>query len=109
MLDFIDALGPPARARHRLRGDVSGIGPDVEPAKARAAGWTSASRIRFTGYADYDAVPALYREADIFVSPTYAEGFSNTILEAMASGLAVRLVPLRSACRIACATARTRS
>ena len=34
-------------------------------------------------------VAALYREADVFVSPTYAEGFSNTILEAMASGLPV--------------------
>jgi glycogen synthase len=32
-------------------------------------------------------VPALYRAADVFVSPTYAEGFSNSILEAMASGL----------------------
>jgi glycosyltransferase involved in cell wall biosynthesis len=34
-------------------------------------------------------VPDLYRAADAFVSPTYAEGFSNTILEAMASGLPV--------------------
>ena len=41
----------------------------------------------FTGYADYEAVPGLYRQADVFVSPTYMEGFSNTILEAMASGL----------------------
>ncbi len=41
------------------------------------------------GYVDYDDVPAVYRGADIFVSPTYAEGFSNTILEAMASRLAV--------------------
>ena len=31
----------------------------------------------------------MYRRADIFVSPTYAEGFSNTILEAMANRLAV--------------------
>ena len=45
--------------------------------------------IRFTGYAAYDTVPALYARADVFVSPTYAEGFSNTILEAMAAGLAV--------------------
>ena len=43
--------------------------------------------VAFTGYADYDAAPALYHTADVFVSPTYAEGFSNTILEAMASGL----------------------
>jgi glycosyltransferase involved in cell wall biosynthesis len=42
-----------------------------------------------TGYVDYDDVPAVYRRAGIFVSPTYAEGFSNTILEAMASRMAV--------------------
>jgi glycosyltransferase involved in cell wall biosynthesis len=29
----------------------------------------------------------VYRSADVFVSPTYSEGFSNTLLEAMASGL----------------------
>ena len=42
-----------------------------------------------TGYVDYEDVPAVYRRASIFVSPTYAEGFSNTILEAMASEMAV--------------------
>ena len=34
-------------------------------------------------------MPELYRRHHLFASPTYAEGFSNTILEAMASGLAV--------------------
>ena len=42
-----------------------------------------------TGYVEYADVPEVYRRADIFVSPTYAEGFSNTILEAMATRLAV--------------------
>ena len=42
-----------------------------------------------TGYVDYEDVPEVYRRAGIFVSPTYAEGFSNTILEAMASRMAV--------------------
>ena len=62
----------------------------MESSKARAADLNfSEAEIRFTGYADYDTVPDLYRAADVFVSPTYAEGFSNTILEAMAAGLAV--------------------
>ncbi|RZM19945.1 MAG: glycosyltransferase family 1 protein, partial [Sphingomonas sp.] len=65
---------------------VSGIGPDFEPARALASELGLDDRVTFTGYADYDAVPALYRAHDVFVSPTYAEGFSNTILEAMASG-----------------------
>ncbi|ACA16745.1 glycosyl transferase group 1 [Methylobacterium sp. 4-46] len=90
VLDFLDAL-----SLLRLRGTpfaavISGIGPDVAPARALAAdlGFGEA-QVRFTGYAEYDAVPALYGQGDVFVSPTYAEGFSNTILEAMAAGLAV--------------------
>ncbi len=87
-LDLLDAL-----ALLRARGvpfaaTISGIGPDLDASRTRAAerGLTD---VRFTGYADYETVPALYRAADIFASPTYAEGFSNTVLEAMASGLAV--------------------
>ncbi|AWN50158.1 glycosyl transferase family 1 [Methylobacterium terrae] len=90
VLDFLDAL-----SLLRLRGTpfsaiISGIGPDVEPARSLAAdlGFPE-SQVRFTGYADYDAVPGLYAMGDVFVSPTYAEGFSNTILEAMAAGQAV--------------------
>ncbi len=76
--------------RPALRRDDFRHRPDVDAARERAEaiGFTS-HQVRFTGYADYDTVPDLYRQADVFVSPTYAEGFSNTILEAMASGLAV--------------------
>ena len=90
MLDFLDALERLWEAGVPFDATISGIGPDVESARAKAdaIGFTSA-QVRFTGYADYDTVPDLYREADVFVSPTYAEGFSNTILEAMAAGLAV--------------------
>ena len=86
VLDFIEACT-------RLTGDwsatISGIGPDLEPAKALAAERGLDDRIAFSGYAEYADVPAIYRAHDIFASPTYAEGFSNTILEAMASGLAI--------------------
>ncbi|GAC1568545.1 MAG: hypothetical protein NVS2B3_12750 [Vulcanimicrobiaceae bacterium] len=46
-------------------------------------------RVEMRGYVAYAAVAEVYREGDIFVSPTYAEGFSNTILEAMASALPI--------------------
>ncbi len=86
VLDFLNALTA-------VTGDwtatVSGIGPDLDSAKALADELRLGSRVAFTGYADYADVPAIYRAHDVFVSPTYAEGFSNTILEAMASGLAV--------------------
>lgn len=90
VLDFLDALERVWEAGLPFEATISGIGPDVEAARVRSdeIGFTSA-HVAFTGYADYDTVPELYRRADVFVSPTYAEGFSNTILEAMAAGLAV--------------------
>ena len=88
-LDFLDALDLLRARGVAFGGIVSGIGPDLDACKERAAALSfDARKVRFTGYADYEAVPDIYRAADIFVSPTYGEGFSNTILEAMASGLA---------------------
>ena len=78
VLDLLEALPDGVRLV------VSGIGPDLDEARARADGRTT-----FLGYTPPDRAPEVYRAADVFVSPTYSEGFSNTILEAMASGLPV--------------------
>ena len=87
-LDFLDALSLLRARAVPFAATVSGIGPDLEACRARAGALDLGETVRFTGYADYADVPAIYRDADVFVSPTYGEGFSNTILEAMASGLA---------------------
>jgi glycogen(starch) synthase len=76
VLDLLEALPEGVRLV------VSGIGPDLDEAKARAD-----DRTTFLGYVPPGEAPAVYRAADVFVSPTYSEGFSNTLLEAMASGL----------------------
>ena len=88
-LDFIDALALLREREVSFAATISGIGPDSDASRERAESLQFGDCLRFTGYAEYEQVPALYRAADIFASPTYAEGFSNTILEAMASGLAV--------------------
>jgi glycosyltransferase involved in cell wall biosynthesis len=85
-LDFLLAL---AATGGDWRATISGIGPDLDAARQLAAELQLDGRLSFTGYADYADVPALYATHDIVVSPTYSEGFSNTILEAMASGLAI--------------------
>ena len=89
VLDMLDALAPLAAEGIAFDLVISGIGPSFDETAARITALRLGRHARMTGYVDYGDVPAVYRQADIFVSPTYAEGFSNTILEAMASGLAV--------------------
>lgn len=88
-LDTLDAVAGLIAEGRRLRLIVSGIGPDSDAVAARVRELNLDAHTEITGYADYDAAPNVYRRGDVFLSPTYAEGFSNTILEAMASGLPV--------------------
>lgn len=45
--------------------------------------------IQFKGYVPRDMMPNEFMQADIFCLPSYNEGMSNSLLEAMASGLPV--------------------
>ncbi len=87
LLEAFDELLKEIEAKPQLI--YSGIGPDLEAVESRVAELNLSKNVRLLGYADYETVPEIYRRADVFVSPTYAEGFSNTILEAMASGLTI--------------------
>ena len=88
VLDLLDAFAT-LQKKTRLKLVISGIGPDSDAAAERAVELELGDAVELSGYADYWKVPAVYRRGDVFVSPTYAEGFSNTILEAMATGLPV--------------------
>ena len=88
-LDTLDAVANLVAEGRKLRLIVSGIGPDSDAVAARVRELNLEAHTEITGYADYDTAPNVYSRGDIFLSPTYAEGFSNTILEAMASGLPV--------------------
>ena len=84
VLDLLEAHTALRAEGRALRLVVSGIGPDLDEVRARAG-----QGVLLTGYTDPADAPETYRGADVFVSPTYSEGFSNTILEAMATGLPV--------------------
>lgn len=84
---FIQLLGTLPGGRDQLRLIIVGDGPQrqraldmLHGAGAGHLAWLPGSR------AD---IPALLRCMDIFVLPSLGEGISNTILEAMASGLPV--------------------
>lgn len=89
VLELLDALRMLVREGRRLKLVVSGIGPDVEAVRARVAESGLKEHVELSGHASYENAPEVYRRGDLFVSPTYAEGFSNTILEAMATGLPI--------------------
>ena len=61
-------------------------GPTVRAAARKSH---AADRIHFTGFVDDEELRRLYGACDLFVYPSYYEGFGLPILEAMACGRAV--------------------
>jgi len=73
--------------------DLVGTGDALAENKAQAARLGLGGRVRFMGYVPRDKIAAHYAAADVFVLPSYNEGMSVALLEAMASGLAVVVTP----------------
>jgi sugar transferase (PEP-CTERM/EpsH1 system associated) len=73
--------------RRRLRLALVGDGPLFDDLQQAARDWGIAELLWMPG--DREDIPEILRTMDIFVLPSLAEGISNTILEAMASGLPV--------------------
>jgi glycosyltransferase involved in cell wall biosynthesis len=89
VLDLLAAMRLLLDTGRRVRLAVSGIGPDSARLAEQVRADGLAGHVDLLGYVRYEDAHRVYRYGDVFVSPTYAEGFSNTILEAMASGLPV--------------------
>ncbi|MFP4379843.1 MAG: glycosyltransferase family 4 protein [Candidatus Sumerlaeia bacterium] len=84
---LIEALAAIGKSQWRL--EIVGRGNQEAELRARAREKGVADCVEFTGFRDHDDLPEIYRQADLFVLPSENEGMSNTVLEAMASGLAV--------------------
>ncbi len=89
VLDFVRAGRQLLDTGESVRLIISGIGPDAEAARRLVSELKMTEQTDFLGAVPYHEAARVYARGDLFVSPTYAEGFSNTILEAMASGLPI--------------------
>lgn len=66
---------------------IAGSGPEESRLKSLAVELGVAAKVMFLG--ERSDIPEVMRAMDIFVLPSIAEGVSNTVLEAMSSGLPV--------------------
>lgn len=89
VLVLLDAVAALVAGGRRVRLVVSGVGPDTGAVARRVVELGLGDVVTETGYCSYEQAPAVYAGADVFVSPTESEGFSNTVLEAMATGLPI--------------------
>jgi glycosyltransferase involved in cell wall biosynthesis len=68
---------------------IVGEGPERENLEAQVKYMNIASKVHFTGLIDYKYIPAYLAACDIFVTPSSAETFGLSTVEAMAAGLPV--------------------
>ena len=85
---FEDLLGAHPQLPHHLIivGKETWYAPDVRAAAKKSQ---VADRIHFTGFVDDEELRRLYGACDLFVYPSFYEGFGLPILEAMACSRAV--------------------
>lgn len=67
--------------------DVIGDGPEREACEALVSGLGLAGKVVFHGRLPREEIDAFYRDADVFVFPSYREPGGNVAFEAMAFGL----------------------
>ena len=75
---------------------LAGDGNNAMEAKSWVAQHGLSDRVRLVGWVDGEAKLALFRDADVFVLPSYTEGLPNAMIEAMAAGLPVVVTPVGS-------------
>ena len=69
--------------------EIVGGGPEIKNLRNLVDSLDIDQKVSFKGHLEHDMLPELYKNSDIFVLPSLNEGMSNTVLEAIASGLPI--------------------
>ena len=79
----------PPNLRQILDVIIAGDGPERYRLEAMVQELDLVNRIHFSGVVSNDRLKQLYRDADLYAHTSMAEGLSNALLEAMATGLPI--------------------
>jgi glycosyltransferase involved in cell wall biosynthesis len=96
LYELLDAFAD-VRAGRDCHLTIAGEGPESEGLRARASELAVATDVSFTGHLSEDELASLYRDADVFVLPSYSEGLPTVLLEAMSYGLPIVTTRIRGA------------
>lgn len=77
------------KATHNFEIEIVGDGPYQQELVNLAESLGVASHIHFSGSVPYAELPQKYRDADLFILPSLAEGMPLVVLEAMGTGLPI--------------------
>lgn len=77
------------KVSHNFEIEIIGDGPYQEELIGLAENLGVTFYVHFTGTVPYSELPQKYREADIFILPSLAEGMPLVVLEAMGTGLPI--------------------
>lgn len=73
---------------------IVGTGPLEASLRAVVSGYKLESRVVFQGFVPQLEIPRYLKISDIFVRPSLSEGFGNSFIEAMVSGIPVIATPV---------------
>lgn len=84
---LIDAVKILSQKYPNLRLEIAGEGDQQAALRAQAETANLGPKIAFLGRVPHEKIAEIYNSAEVFVLPSLNEGMSNTMLEALASGL----------------------
>lgn len=86
---LIEATDQLVKKNYNIELEIVGEGNEKAKLEKMVEKLELGNHVKFLGIIPHNELPALYSQADIFVLPSLNEGMSNTVLEALASGLPI--------------------
>jgi glycosyltransferase involved in cell wall biosynthesis len=84
---MLDAMAELQRQGRTFRLTLAGDGPDRPMLEEQARSLSLEDRVVFAGWKNQDELRDLYRQSDVFVMSSFAEGVPVVLMEAMATGV----------------------